>query len=451
VRRTLPVAAALAALLASAASADDALLEQTRDAMAKATGFFTSISTNGGWVGIYSLDLKQRWGEAVYEKAKATQIWVQPPGTPTVGKTLLRAFRVTGDKRYLAAARNTGRALVWGQRTGGGWDHRVDVSHLAPDAKVPERKKGHCTLDDNISQGAIDFLMDLDETLDEPWLDDGVALGLTFLLRSRFPNGAWPQWYPLRGGYHDYYTFNDNTINDCIRVLLDAHRRYGKQEYLDGAKRGGDFIILSQVKPPQAGWAQQYSHDLKPAKARSFDPAAVCSATTARNIRTLVDLAVTTHDRTYLRPIPAAVDWLGRSKLRDGVWARLYEVGTNKPIYGDRDGKIHYTLEEISEERRRGYSWQSGYGVASAKAYYERVCKMGPAVYAKSRVKTSSPAGLAKRARGLAPRVKKVIAALDSQGRWVDDDKMLRCQTFVANMRVLCDYVEAAAPRRAAE
>jgi len=451
VRTALSVAAALLAVLGSAASADDALLKQARDAMAKATGFFTSISTNGGWVGIYSLDLKQRWGEALYEKAKATQIWVQPPGTPTVGKTLLRAFRVTGDKQYLAAARNTGRALVWGQRTEGGWNHRVDVSHLAPDAKMPERRKGHCTLDDNISQGAIDFLMDLDETLDEPWLDDGVALGLTFLLRSRFPNGAWPQWYPLRGGYHDYYTFNDNTINDCIRVLLDAHRRYGKQEYLDGAKRGGDFIILSQVGAPQAGWAQQYSHDLKPAKARSFEPAAVCSATTARNIRTLVDLTVTTHDRTYLRPIPAALDWLGRSKLRDGVWARLYEVGTNRPVYGDRDGKIHYTLGEISEERRRGYSWQSEYGVASAKAYYERVRKIGPGVYAKSRAKPPSPAGLAKRAKGLESRVKKVIAALDSQGRWVDDAKRIRCQTFVANMRVLCDYVEAAAPRRAAE
>jgi len=451
VRRTLPVAAALAALLASVAAADDTLLKQTREAMAKATDYFTSISTNGGWVGMYSLDLKQRWGEGLYEKAKATQIWVQPPGTPTVGKTLLRAFRATGEERYLAAARNTGRALVWGQRTEGGWDHRVDVSHLTPDARVPERKKGHCSFDDNISQGAVDFLMDLDETLDEPWLDDGVALGLRFLLRSQFPNGAWPQWYPLRGGYHDYYTFNDNAINDCIRVLLDAHRRYGKKEYLAGAKRGGDFIIVSQVKPPQTGWAQQYSHDLKPAKARSFEPAAICSATTARNIRTLVDLAVYTGDTKYLGPIPAALDWLDRSKLKAGLWARLYEVGTNKPIYGDRDGKVHHTLQEISEERRTGYSWQSGYGVTSAKAYYERVRQIGPAVYAKGRTTPPSPAGLAKRAKSLEPRVKNVIAALDAEGRWVDDGKRVRCQTFVANMSVLCDYVEAAAPRRAAE
>ncbi len=39
------------------------------------------------------------------------------------------------------------------------------------------------------------------------------------------------------------------------------------------------------------------------------------------------------------------------------VWARLYEIGTNRPVFGDRDGKVHYDVKEISEERRRGYAW----------------------------------------------------------------------------------------------
>ena len=377
---------------ASATAADETTIEAARRAMAKATGYFTSVSTGGGWVGIWTLDLAQRWGESLSEKANPGEIWVQPPGTPTVGKTLLRAHRVTGDATYLAAARGAGRALVWGQHEEGGWDHRVDISHLGPDAQKPERRKGPCAFDDNITQGAIDFLMDLDAALDEPWLDDGVRLGLAFLLKSQFPGGAWPQWYPLRGGYHDGYTFNDNTINDCIRVLCDAHRRYGRAEYLAAAKRGGDFIIASQLAAPQSGWAQQYGHDLKPAWARAFEPPAACSAVTARNIRTLVDLHACTRDAKYLEPIPAAIEWLDRSKLKDGLWARLYEVGTNKPIYGDRDGKVHYTLDEISDERRTGYSWQGEYGVVRAKASFERV----------------------------------------------------RCQTFVAHMRVLCDYVEGA-------
>ena len=34
-----------------------------------ATEYLDGISTNGGFVGIYSIDLKQRFGEAVHEKA----------------------------------------------------------------------------------------------------------------------------------------------------------------------------------------------------------------------------------------------------------------------------------------------------------------------------------------------------------------------------------------------
>lgn len=435
------------AMAASAAPADEATTEAARRAMAKATDYFTSVSTGGGWAGIWTLDLAQRWGESLSEKANPGEIWVQPPGTPTVGKTLLRAHRVTGDAKYLAAARGAGRALVWGQRQEGGWDHRVDVSHLAPDSEKPERRKGNGAFDDNITQGAIDFLMDLDAALDEPWLDDGVRLGLEFLQKSQFPCGAWPQWYPLRGGYHDGYTFNDNAINDCIRVLCDAHHRYGRAEYLAAAKRGGDFIIASQLAAPQSGWAQQYGHDLRPAWARAFEPPAACSAVTARNIRTLVDLHAYTRDAKYLEPIPAALGWLDRSKLKDGLWARLYEVGTDKPIYGDRDGKVHYTLDEISEERRSGYSWQGEYGVARAKASFERVRRVGPEAYAAAEARPPSPAGLAKRAKGLESKVRTIVAAMDDKGRWVDADQRVRCQTFVAHMRVLCDYVEGASAR----
>ncbi|MBE3070359.1 MAG: hypothetical protein IMZ66_08995, partial [Planctomycetes bacterium] len=222
-RWLVPVAvAAWLAVVASSGRAEEALAGQAREAMDRAAAFFTSIAAGGGYAGIYSLDLRQRHGESLGEKAKDTQIWVQPPGTPSVGRAFLRAYRLTKDEKYLAAARAAGRALVWGQRQEGGWDHLVDVAHLKPDSAVPERAKGRCTFDDAITQAALEFLMDLDETLDEPWLDDGVRLGLEFMLKSQFPNGAWPQWFPLRGGYHDCYTFNDNAINDCIRVLLDA-------------------------------------------------------------------------------------------------------------------------------------------------------------------------------------------------------------------------------------
>ncbi len=143
------------------------LAEEVRVAMKNAATFFRSISTNGGYAGIYSLDLKSRYGEAFYEKAKKTEIWVQPPGTPSIGQCYLRAWRITGDKYYLDATREVAKALVWGQREIGGWDHRVDVAHLESDKAVPVRTKGRCTFDDDITQGALKFLIDADSVLDE--------------------------------------------------------------------------------------------------------------------------------------------------------------------------------------------------------------------------------------------------------------------------------------------
>jgi PelA/Pel-15E family pectate lyase len=39
------------------------------------------------------------------------------------------------------------------------------------------------------------------------------------------------------------------------------------------------------------------------------------------------------------------------------LWARFYEIGSDRPIFGDRDKTIHDTVSEISKERRNGYSW----------------------------------------------------------------------------------------------
>jgi len=423
--------------------ASDALADEARRSLAKGTEFLGSISTNGGYVGIYSADLKKRFGESKYEKAQSNEIWVQPPGTPSVGKAFLHAYKATNDKRYLTAARNVARALAWGQREIGGWDHRVKVDHLKPDSVQPERAKGRCTFDDNISQEALSFLMAIDQILDEAWLTESVKLGLQFMLQSQFANGAWPQWYPLRGGYHNNYTFNDNSINDCIRVMMEAHKHYGKKEYLDSARRGGDFMILSQCKPPQAGWAQQYDLELKPSWARSFEPPGICSAATGRNIRTLVGLYLYTKDEKYLNPVPAAIDWLKRSQIKPNLWGRIYEVGSNKPIYGDRrDGnKIHYDYEKVSEFERTHYSWQSSYGIPGIIAYYEKVRQLGPERFIAQRDRIQTAKQRQARARSMSSLVKNVIAAQDENGCWKRGEEIYIAD-FVANINTLSSYLE---------
>jgi PelA/Pel-15E family pectate lyase len=50
------------------------------------------------------------------------------------------------------------------------------------------------------------------------------------------------------------------------------------------------------------------------------------------------------------------------------IWSRYYEIGSGRPIFGDRDKSIHDDVNEISLERRNGYSWYN----AGPKAALDR-------------------------------------------------------------------------------
>ena len=44
------------------------------------------------------------------------------------------------------------------------------------------------------------------------------------------------------------------------------------------------------------------------------------------------------------------------------LWARYYELDTNKPFFANRDGHKVYKFEEVDPERRAGYAWLRPYG-----------------------------------------------------------------------------------------
>ena len=110
-------------------------------------------------------DLKQRWGEG---EASADTIFVQPPGTPTVGMAYLKAYEATGDKFYLDAARETAEALVYGQLQSGGW---TQVIHFAPAKRMGKYRNGKggnwnvSSLDDGQTQAALQLLARVDRAL----------------------------------------------------------------------------------------------------------------------------------------------------------------------------------------------------------------------------------------------------------------------------------------------
>jgi len=53
------------------------------------------------------------------------------------------------------------------------------------------------------------------------------------------------------------------------------------------------------------------------------------------------------------------------------LWSRYYDIATGKPIFGDRDKTVHDDVNELSEERRNGYSWFNA-GPAKAVSAFDR-------------------------------------------------------------------------------
>ncbi|MCD6350990.1 MAG: hypothetical protein J7M26_02625 [Armatimonadetes bacterium] len=441
----LAVVSAATAFPADEGKDQPTLVNQARQALHKAGAYLSSIATHGGYLWEYTVDLQQRWGEG---KATATQVWVQPPGTPAVGAALLKAWQATGDESLKAAAEAAGDALIWGQLECGGWHYMIDFSpeaekrwyyrHLkGREGLDTKRLRNSGTFDDNNTQSATSLLIALATATGEERFAEAARYALDYFLRAQYENGGWPQWYPLVGRYHDYYTFNDAAINDIIRVLLEAWHAFGDEKYLQAAEKGGKFIVLSQGKPPQAAWAQQYDMDLKPAWARKFEPPSWCSAVTARNIRTLITLYLETGKEEYLQPIPSAIEWLKASQLKGGEWARFYELGTNKPLYFTRDYKLTYSDADCPTH----YSFKGNYGATSAMALYERVRELGRQGYKEQMEAARSPEALRQRAQRLTQTIEGLVASQDDAGRWVRGGRV-KMQDFVHNLGLLAEYVQ---------
>jgi len=458
----------------SAYAGDASLRDRAATSLKKAVGFLRrEVATEGGYLWRYSADLKRREGEGV---ASATTVWVQPPGTPSVGAAYFEAYQATGDAYYLQAAREAAMCLVRGQLRSGGWAYRIefDPSGRKRYAYRVEKHEGGSntsTLDDDTTQSALRLLMRVDRARDfkDEKIHDAASCGLKKLIEAQYPNGAWPQrfsrapdpekfpvkkagypdtWFrKFRGrGYRSFYTFNDNTIVDAIETMLEAARIYGDDRYRASALKAGGFILLAQMPDPQPAWAQQYNVKMQPAWARRFEPPAITGGESYGVMQGLLTLYRETGDKTFLEPIPRALAYFERSRLADGRLARFYELKTNKPLYFTSTYELTYSDADMPTH----YAFKVPWRMDRIAAEYERLRAMSPEA-----LKAATRPARAKLTPQLISQATAAIAALDGRGRWVEEGRLgyqdftghiIDCGTFIRNVRTLSRYLAATRP-----
>jgi PelA/Pel-15E family pectate lyase len=407
-------------------AAEPALREQAAAAMRKAATFFhTQAATRGGYVYHYSTDLLQRWGEG---KTTKDQIFVQPPGTPTVGMAYLKAYAATGEKLYLDAARAAAEALVYGQLVSGGWAQAVDFdpngSRVALYRNGRGKGKNFSSFDDGQTQSALRFLIHADHALggQHAGIRQSVEIALAAGLAAQHPNGAFPQGFDKPApkypavkasfptydwrtegkvkNYWDMPTLNDDLAGYMARLLEDGWTIRHDERCRQALLKLGGFLLQAQLPEPQPGWAQQYDFNLRPIWARKFEPPALAGRETQDAIETLLRIYRLTGDAKWLEPIPRALAWFKRSQLPDGRLARYYELRSNRPLYMTADYKLTYSDREVPDH----YGWKTESRVAALEAALKNP-KLDPQT---ARAASISDA-----------EVRQILQALDAQGRWV--------------------------------
>jgi PelA/Pel-15E family pectate lyase len=243
----------------------------------------------------------------------------------------------------------------------------------------------------------------------------GFLRGVEYLFNAQYPNGGWPQVWPLEGGYHDAITFNDDAVTQAIEVLQGVVEGKGmysftSQELRERAAprvaKGYAAILACQIHANghRTVWCQQ--HDaltLAPTSARNFEPAVQCGDESSNVVEFL--MTVPNPSPEIVASVNAAAAWFkktaiygqvwsrGRGGFGGGrppganppaaagadaprpprpaptgtrlvptpgagpIWARYYDLGSDLPVFGDRDKTMHDKVEELSLERQRGYSW----------------------------------------------------------------------------------------------
>lgn len=408
----LAVACGLVVLAAGAADSTETSRADVESAMQRATRFMIDkVSHRGGYLWNYLPDFSRRWGEM---EARETMIWLQPPGTSSMGHVFLDAYHATGDEYYYRAAEEVAGALIWGQHPTGGWNYVVDfagdrslrewyatVGRNAWRLEEFQHYYGNATFDDQVTTDAATFLLRLYvEKLDskyKPALDRAIQ----FVLESQYPIGGWPQRYPLRfefskGGkpdYTSYLTFNDDVAWENISFLILCYQVLGEQRLLDPIRRGMSFFLVSQQGAPNPGWALQYALDIKPAAARTYEPLALSTHTTASNIDHLITFYEMTGETKFLARVPEAIEWLERVRLpkpdaKGRTHPTFVELETNRPLYVHRRGSNvangEYYVDYEPRDTIGHYSSTRAIDVAALRARYEQARKADPRTLAQN-------------------------------------------------------------------
>jgi pectate lyase len=276
----------------------------------------------------------------------------------------------------------------------GSWPKNIDTTE-AP--YTGDRRELHGTFDNHATVGELRFLARAYRVNSEPSALAAFFEGLDHILTAQYRTGGWPQSYPPGKGYARHITFNDGTMLNLMEFVRDVQRSQDFAFVDEGRKKAAGHafdagivcILRCQIKDNGVLTVWCAQHDEKtyePRPARTFEPISLSGGESAGILRLLMSLDQPSPE--VREAIKAGIAWYETARLNGiremdvngdkvivadkkapPLWARFYELGTNRPIFSGRDSIIKYDIAEIEPERRKGYAWYGEWGRNLDKQY----------------------------------------------------------------------------------
>jgi PelA/Pel-15E family pectate lyase len=318
--------------------------------------------------------------------------------TPTA-TTPIVAVVITSDsvaERMLLYQRNNGG---WPQPGGNAIDYSKTLSESLKAQLLSDKGKLDTEIDDKSTTNEIKYLITTYKSTNNPDYKKAAENGIKYLLTAQNPVGGWGQFFPDTSSYRKHITYNDNAMIDVMSVLKYASEGTNNFETIDktlipqaklAVEKGITCILKTQViqKGTLTAWCAQHDRvSLKPAKARAFELPSISGNESigivtflmsidnpSAEIKKAINAAATYFESVKIVGIktqdiadpnqPSGKDRVVVADPNSTLWARFYDLETNKPFFTGRDSVPRSALADIENERRIGYAY---YGTWPAK------------------------------------------------------------------------------------
>lgn len=270
----------------------------------------------------------------------------------------------------------------------GGWPKNQDYGSSGSGGSG----NGTATFDNGATVTEMVYMAQVYQSTGSSKYRDSVRKAMDYVLAAQYSSGGWPQFYPLRGGYSNHVTFNDNAMASVLTVLHNAQQQkapFDSGIFNDSERaqmklavdKGVEYILKSQWRQngvPTVWCAQHGASDYLPKKARAYELESLSGSESVEIVGFLMTQPQSPEVETAVKN---ALAWFRSSNTilnnhrydksveekivyssGDRMWYRFYDLNTNRGFFSDRDSRKVYDIMDISEERRNGYSWGGSYG-----------------------------------------------------------------------------------------